>query len=660
MWEQRGDFSMKHSTGITKVCVRLFLVFSVCLFLVGVPVEAGAEVVPIHEIQSNATPWGASTYEGEIVTITGVVTATHYFGYVVAEAPGPWGAILVYSYTEGPDIGDEMEVTGFVAEYYGLTEIGYVLSATKLSSGCTVESTLVSVADVSQEMYESVLVSVADVDVVALPGYGEWVVSDGSPDYLICDDLSDYMYVPKIGDELDSITGIVAYDYGEFKLDPRFTNDIVGAVIPHYALHGHVVTMNDVRDVNISAYVEVLGDEIVAIHESRPAGIPVMQAGGLIYPGLIDSHNHPTYNVLDIIPFDTLFEDRYEWRATELEDDFGTQLNSFRHYGGYYAQYVNMWKLAEVRAMTAGTTSIQGTNSNGEWNNDFAHPLMGINNVSRFPARVYHQTFPLWQSAEFWMEKYWEYWDRFIVHIAEGVNSAALDEFYAWSLGGMLDWRTTIIHGVALGDTEWAAMGAAGANLVWSPQSNMALYGQTADVPGALAAGVNVALAPDWTESGSQHILDELKVADSIDNDQWGDVLSPQQLAEFVTRNAARATGSEHLIGQITPGYRANFMVIPGSPMKPYKALLKADPVKVKLTVVHGKPRYGNPDIMAQFGFLEGVESIIIGGEEKSLALQVDAPHIPEADKPFAQVMSELEAAYAASEPKVCAFLGLE
>lgn len=557
-------------------------------------------------------------------------------------------------------MGDEVRLTGSVKEYYGMTEIEEVTSFEHLSSDNAVMATLVSLDELNEqwEQYESVLISVNEVTVALLLDYGEWVVVDGASRYVMCDVMSDYVYFPKVGDHVDSVTGVLHYSYGAFVIQPRFTNDIVGDVIPHYALHGHVVTMNDARDVVISAYVEILGDEIVAIHTSRPPDIPVVQAGGLIFPGLIDSHNHPSYNVLDIIPFQTRFEHRDEWRATELNDDFSEQLRSIRYYGGDYAQQANLWKLAEVRALTAGTTSIQGANCNGYYDNYYAHQGIGINNVERFPALVYHNTFPLWRDSQFWAEMDTEHWDRFIIHLCEGINAAALEEFYLWQR--MLDARTTIIHGVALGDREWTAMAAVGANLVWSPQSNLALYGRTADIRGALAAGVNVALAPDWTESGSKNILDEMRVADAFDNEEWGDILSPLQLAEFVTRNAAQAVASDHFIGRIASGYRANLMVVAGSPRHPYEALLRAEPAKVKLTVVDGKPMYGNPDVMAQFTFVENEELIFVGGKEKTLAIQVEADYIPEADKPFSQVMAELQEAYDASEPKVCDFLGID
>lgn len=633
------------------------------LFLSGVMLlpALGAGAISIMEIQSEAYPSGFSMHAGEAVSISGVVTATFFEGYVVSEGPGPWQSILVYSWTEAPQIGDAVSLNGWVYEYYQMTEIVNVWGFEHISSGNAVEPTVVSLADASQEQYESVLLTVENVTVAALLNYGEWAVTGGGEDFLLCNDQNDYMYFPKVGDTLDSLTGILSYTYGAFKLEPRATYDISGPPIPHYALHGRIVTMNADREVFGNGYVEILGDRIMALHGARPKHIPVVETGGLIFPGLIDAHNHPFYTGLGPIPFGQLYEHRDEWRAEPIYGDFGDQLDSILDYGGSDAQTLNWLKMAEIRGLVAGTTAIQGSNCNGDYYAAYAHQGIILDNVERYPALVYHDTFPLWgDPAWFWPMAGEENWERFIVHIAEGTNEAALAEFHLWQDIGMLDERTTLIHGVALGPPEWDAMAAAGASLVWSPVSNLTLYGATANIPAALAAGVNVALAPDWSESGSVNILDEMKAAQAHNEAAWGGVITPQQLAEFVTCNAALATGAGRISGQVTPGYRANLTVIPGGVKQPYRALLKATPAKVKLTVVDGEPRCGNPDVMEKFPFLGPLEYVMVGGVEKALNIQEEAHAIPESDKPYAEIIVELEEAYAASSPMVCDFVGLE
>ncbi|MEJ2720705.1 MAG: hypothetical protein P8181_06135, partial [bacterium] len=91
------------------------------------------------------------------------------------------------------------------------------------------------------------------VTVTQLLSYGEWVVGG----VLVVDDLNDYTYFPKVGDDLDSVAGVLFYSFGAFKLEPRNTGDIKGALIPHYALGGDVVTMNATRDILPDHYVEI-------------------------------------------------------------------------------------------------------------------------------------------------------------------------------------------------------------------------------------------------------------------------------------------------------------------------------------------------------------------------------------------------------------------
>jgi cytosine/adenosine deaminase-related metal-dependent hydrolase len=612
--------------------------------------------VGILDIQYTTDPSGDSPLVGQTVTTAGVVTAITADGFTIADSIGAWHAIYVYTIVGGPAVGDSVQVTGVVQEYYGMTEITDVNEFQFFSDGNTVAPLTVTSAEASQEAYESVLLRLSTVTVTELLSYGEWVVDD----VLTCDDLNDYVYFPKVGDWIDSLTGVLFYSFGAFKLEPRNTSDIAGEPISHYALGGNVVTMNHTRDVLNNHYVEIIGDRIAAIHSSPPGGIPVVETSGLIFPGLIDAHNHAAYNVLDAIPFGVTFEDRYEWQNAPLYAEFRDQYKAIRDHGGAGAQTDFIHKLAELRALCAGTTTIQGVNCNGHQYDAFAHQGMGINNAERFPNRILSSTFPLSQSATYWQNRTNEYWDRFVIHLAEGINTAALEEFETWQALSVLDNRTTIIHGVALGMPEWAILSTANGHLVWSPRSNMTLYGQTADIPGALTAGVNVALAPDWTESGSPHLLEEMKFARNIGDSLWGGTLTPLLLTEMVTCNAADALGAAGKIGKIAVGFTADLMVIPGTTMAPYDSLLAMEPGDVALTVVSGRPMYGDPSLMAQFDFLSDTEDITIEGTAKRLAVRIISHAIQDADVSAADVIIALEAAYTSSYPPICCFLGIE
>jgi cytosine/adenosine deaminase-related metal-dependent hydrolase len=86
-------------------------------------------------------------------------------------------------------------------------------------------------------------------------------------------------------------------------------------------------------------------------------------------------------------------------------------------------------------------------------------------------------------------------------------------------------------------------MADSGTALVWSPRSNLELYGQTANIQAAINAGVEIALAPDWAITGSSNMLNELKVADLWNREQLGGRLSDRQLIDMATSIPAHIAG---------------------------------------------------------------------------------------------------------------------
>src|SRR5581483_942349 len=109
-----------------------------------------------------------------------------------------------------------------------------------------------------------------------------------------------------------------------------------------------------------------------------------------------------------------------------------------------------------------------------------------------------------------------------LLHLSEGTDDAPHKHFQARQLPGNAGWAITPalagIHCVALKPPDFQIMASHGASMVWSPFSNLLLYGQTADVAAALAAGstntpLKIGLGSDWSPSGSKSLFGELKVA---------------------------------------------------------------------------------------------------------------------------------------------------
>ncbi len=206
---------------------------------------AAQQAVTIRDIQYTTDPSGDSPLVGQTVTFEGIVTATasNYppfnGGFLVQDSSGPWHGVYVYlnHMTVQVSVGDSVRVTGEVSEYYGLTEvtIGSESDVEILASNRPVPPpvrvTTAQIAnDSATEPYECVLVEVRNAVVTNDNlGYGQWEIDDGSGPAIV-DDAYPYNYTPTVNDTLIVLRGVVAYAYGEYKLEPRGDIDIISSV----------------------------------------------------------------------------------------------------------------------------------------------------------------------------------------------------------------------------------------------------------------------------------------------------------------------------------------------------------------------------------------------------------------------------------------------
>ena len=90
--------------------------------------------------------------------------------------------------------------------------------------------------------------------------------------------------------------------------------------------------------------------------------------------------------------------------------------------------------------------------------------------------------------------------------------------------------------------------------VVWSPRSNLSLYGNTAPVRLLRRSGVEIALGTDWLLSGSMNVRRELECARSFSERYLDGELDAPALLRMATASAARAAGAGRALGRIAPG----------------------------------------------------------------------------------------------------------
>lgn len=195
----------------------------------------------VFDLQYTTDPSGDSPYNGQSVTVSGVVTGVVRVGnskgmYFIQDGSGPWNGVYCYDRDRFPDEGDSVRVSGTVIEYFGLTEISPVSGFQLLKKGVRVPAPVVlptdsfSANNPNAEAYEGVLVATNRVNVTGLPNsYFEWTVNDGSGTCILddfLDSLSHLNYTPVVGDSLVRVQGIFHSSFG-WKIEPRFAKDII-------------------------------------------------------------------------------------------------------------------------------------------------------------------------------------------------------------------------------------------------------------------------------------------------------------------------------------------------------------------------------------------------------------------------------------------------
>jgi hypothetical protein len=356
----------------------------------------------------------------------------------------------------------------------------------------------------------------------------------------------------------------------------------------------------------------------------QAATATVICTGGVITPGLINAHDHGTYDHLPRWKHAQLYQDRYAWQKDNSYKAFKKPNASV----GTAAKCENL-KWTEFRELLSGVTSIQGVSSAvGTCATGWVRDLddkKGASGLTGYLIET-HVVPAIAGAAQSDIDNWKQGLDaatyqNVIIHLGEGVNAAAKQEWYDLVDLGLARPHVSMIHATGLTGVELAEARQQNMAIIWSPQSNLDLYGDTTRVPAALNLGLTVALGPDWTASGSIHPLDELKCAKTVSDKRFGGMLTPEILVGMVTTQAAKAVGADNWVGKLATGYMADIAVFTGDRKKPLESVIAARPEQVRLTMVGGKALYGDDELMLQLGKSD-CETLDVCGIPKRLCSQ--------------------------------------
>lgn len=122
--------------------------------------------------------------------------------------------------------------------------------------------------------------------------------------------------------------------------------------------------------------------------------------------------------------------------------------------------------------------------------------------------------------------------------------------------------RYALVHGIAATAEQQARMAELGVGLIWSPRSNLALYGATIDPTALLDAGAAVAIGTDWSPSGSFTMFEEFRCASAYAKARARRPLAGREVWAMATSSAARVLGIDQVTGAIESGKRADLVIL--------------------------------------------------------------------------------------------------
>lgn len=352
----------------------------------------------------------------------------------------------------------------------------------------------------------------------------------------------------------------------------------------------------------LGASLRIAGSRISAIDAiPEKSDVLIDCGGGLLIPGLINAHDHLELNHFKRLKYRERYTHSLQW-FEDIESRFETDPDLINPRSEPLED--RLW-IGLIKNLLSGVTTVCHHNPyyrELECNipvrvvkeYGFGHSLFRGND----PAVSYQNT----PADEPW-----------IIHLAEGVDQNAGEEFEKLESIGALGQNTVLVHGIGLNEKQRQKLIEYGGGLVWCPGSNDFLFGRTADVKALSQAG-KLALGSDSRLTGEFDLLTELKVAAACRQ------LTGQSLFRTVTVDSARILRlRQGGMGKIIPGGSADLVLLPG-PLHDdlFSALIGLERSQLELIVRDGNPVVGSTRMKSVFNAANiRFAPVVVDGIEK-------------------------------------------
>jgi cytosine/adenosine deaminase-related metal-dependent hydrolase len=181
----------------------------------------------------------------------------------------------------------------------------------------------------------------------------------------------------------------------------------------------------------------------------------------------------------------------------------------------------------------------------------------------------------------------------FVLHVAEGIDQKSAKEIFELDQMRLLDERTVLVHGLALGPDGLALLNRRGAALVWCPTSNRFLFGQTHNRQSLSLAG-NVVLGSDSSLTSAGDLLDDIRFAHSKK------LASEKELFRMVITRPPAIFRLADGRGTIRPGAVADLIAVRDAGQSPARTLATMSSGDVEMVLIGGRVQLASKALFGQ------------------------------------------------------------
>jgi len=455
-------------------------------------------------------------------------------------------------------------------------------------------------------------------------------------------DIPDYSDTSDVSSDTSDASSDISIDAGEEGV-------VVGSSSDRYLLKGLIL---DGKDPYLGE-VYIVGDKIFCVAEdcsstynNDTGKFTTIYTHGAIMPALFDAHNHLAYNILPRWENTKLYQNRYQWQSDSSYKLFKKPFDDLGNLG----LKCEMVKFAEVVALLAGTTSSQGSSYTATCINVLVRNVDTQYNGFGFDyVRTHVPSIDSLDDSDATSIKNGTQngsVKSFVVHLAEGIDTLSRNEFTTLKNKGLLLKETAIIHGTALTQSEFQEMKNIGTKLIWSPISNISLYGQTTDITTAKNVGLDISIAPDWSPSGGKNMLEELKFVGKYNKEKLNNLLSEKDIFNMITYIPAKALALEDRLGKLQKDYVADITVFELDSLKSYSDLTNLGVEDVKLVFIGGKPMYGVKRWMDKVPHQNYCEELSVCGDERVICVKTSDSSTNKFNQTLSDIINILKSNY--------------